>query len=46
MAIFTAVFLILVLVVPAAIYEGCVTLYYKVQDAREWRRIKRIYFNG
>ena len=46
MAMITVLFLSLVLVIPAAIYEGGRALYYKVQDAREWRRIKQIYFNG
>ena len=40
----TVLFLSLVLVIPAAIYEGSIALYNKIQDAREWRKIKKIYY--
>lgn len=44
MGIVTVFVFAAVVFIPTAIYEGCVALYHKAQDAREWRKIKRIYY--
>jgi hypothetical protein len=44
MAIITLMALALALAIPAAVYEGIVALHHRAKEAREWRKIKKIYY--
>lgn len=38
--------LALALAIPAAVYEGIMALHHRAKEAREWRYIKRVYYQG
>ena len=44
MAIFTALCMMLALVVPTALLEGARALRRKAKQAREWRKIRKAYY--
>ena len=44
MGIVTVFVFAAVVFIPTAIYEGCVAIHNRAKEAREWRKIKRIYF--
>jgi len=46
MAIITVLVLALAFAIPAALFEGFASLYRRAKEAREWRKIKRIYYPG
>lgn len=46
MGIITVMVLALAFAIPAALFDGITALYRRVKEAREWRKIKRIYYPG
>jgi hypothetical protein len=44
MAIITLMVLALAIAIPAALIEGIVALHHRAKEAREWRKIKRMYY--
>lgn len=46
MAIITVMLVALAIFVPAALLEGCAILHRRVTEAREWRNLKKIYYQG
>lgn len=46
MAIITVMLLALAIAIPAALIEGIMALHRRAKEAREWRKIKRIYYPG
>ena len=46
MGIITVMVLALAIFIPAMAIEGMVALYHRAKEAREWRKIKQIYYPG
>lgn len=46
MAIITVMLVALAIFVPAALLEGCAILHRRAKEAREWRNLKKIYYQG
>lgn len=38
--------LALAIAIPAALIEGIMALHHRAKEAREWRRIKKVYYPG
>lgn len=46
MAIITVILAALAIAIPTALIEGAMALHRRAKEAREWKRLKKIYYPG
>lgn len=46
MALITVFLVALAMMLPAALIEGAIALHRRAKEAREWKRLKKIYYPG